>query len=91
MRVLKKDSHTLTLAEFELKTGRSHQIRAQALASGHPVVGDPKYFLTAQRNRIDFPRPALHAVKLSFPHPMTGEVLTFEAPLPLDIRNLCSF
>ena len=71
-----------TLVEFELKTGRSHQIRAQSAHEGHPLLGDVKY---GARTR-DFGRPALHSFRLSFPHPMSKEQLTFEAELPEDLR-----
>jgi len=70
----------LTLARFELETGRSHQIRVQAAAEGHPLLGDAKY------GRPDgFPRPALHSWRLAFPHPMSGEPMSFEDPLPPDL------
>lgn len=69
--------------EIELETGRSHQIRAQAQAEGHPLVGDKKYGAT-----LDAPRPALHSWWIRFPHPMTHEVLTFLAPVPEDLLNL---
>lgn len=70
-----------TLAEFRLETGRSHQIRAQAAASGHPLLGDTKYGAPA-RNLIA--RPALHSWKIKFPHPIGGNLLEFEAPPPAD-------
>jgi 23S rRNA pseudouridine1911/1915/1917 synthase len=74
----------LTLARFELETGRSHQIRVQAAAEGHPLLGDRKY----GESKSHFPRPALHSAWLSFPHPMTNEILFFEAPLPPDMAQV---
>ncbi len=75
---------TVTLVEFVLETGRSHQIRVQAAAEGHALVGDRKYA------RVDdgFPRPALHSYRLSFPHPMSGETMTYESELPEDLRKI---
>lgn len=77
----------LTLAEFSLETGRSHQIRAQAAAEGFPLLGDTKYGGRA----ANFPRPALHSLRLSFDHPMSGDHLVFEAPLPEDMRSIQPF
>ena len=73
----------LTLVEFRLETGRSHQIRAQAAAQGHALLGD------ANSGRADgFARPALHSHRISFPHPMPSGPpgpLSFEDPLPEDL------
>jgi 23S rRNA pseudouridine1911/1915/1917 synthase len=74
----------LTLAEFRLETGRSHQIRAQAAAAGHPLAGDSKY--GAKAGICD--RPALHSSRIEFPHPMTKETLRFEDPLPEDLERV---
>ena len=73
----------LTLAEIELETGRSHQIRVQCAAKGFPIAGDPKY--GADQDKL-FPRPALHSFQVSFPHPMDGEIKTFVCPLPKDLN-----
>ncbi len=70
----------VTLCEFELDTGRSHQIRAQASSRRHPLLGDRKYGA-----RLDFPRTALHSHRIEFPHPMTKELVRFECPLPADL------
>lgn len=78
-------SHPLTLAEFTLETGRSHQIRAQSAFEGHPVLGDLKYGSEA---RPPFGRPALHSCRLKFEHPMTHEPLEYEAALPPDMAAL---
>jgi len=81
----------LTLAEFVLETGRSHQIRAQAAAEGFPLLGDIKYGERANSG-LRFPRPALHSFRISFEHPMSQttprERLTFEDPLPEDMRSI---
>jgi 23S rRNA pseudouridine1911/1915/1917 synthase len=72
----------LTLAEFELETGRSHQIRVQAAFEGFPLLGDHKY---GERSR-QFPRVALHSYEVRFPHPMTSNPMYFQDPLPADLR-----
>ncbi len=69
-----------TLMRFELKTGRTHQIRVHAKYMGHPVVGDKTYGYKSQRFRLD--GQLLHAGELAFDHPRTGERMRFEAPLP---------
>lgn len=73
----------LTLAEIELETGRSHQIRVQCAAKGFPIAGDPKY---GKDNDQLFPRPALHSFRVSFPHPMGGEIVSYVCPLPPDLN-----
>lgn len=83
-----------TLLECRLKTGRTHQIRVHMNSIGCPVVGDPLYgdfsnlpqrlHEAAQR----FGRQALHAEKLSFTHPASGERLSFSAPVPSDFVAL---
>lgn len=77
--------YPLTLAEFILETGRSHQIRVQSAAEGFPVLGDHKYDGGKTTPMPDFPRTALHSFGLSFPHPMTKEILTFEDTWPADL------
>jgi len=70
-----------THLQCRLETGRTHQIRVHLAAQGHPVLGDPVY----SGERKGFPELAgqcLHARKLSFIHPRTGERLTLECPLP---------
>ena len=65
----------ITLARFSLETGRSHQIRVQSEASGHPLIGDTKY---GNRSSMAlFSRPALHSATLEFLHPMTKEKMSF--------------
>jgi len=91
------------LAEVEIQTGRTHQIRVHFSAIGHSVLSDPMYsrkeafFLSEikgrkynrNREREERPllsRPALHASLLTIKHPNSGEEMTFEAPLPKDMR-----
>ena len=74
------------LVELTLDTGRKNQIRVQLAEAGHPILGDEKYGATADPVR----RLALHAVELRFRHPLTGEALHFESPLPENLRGLVS-
>ena len=69
-----------TLVQFELKTGRTHQIRVHAKFLGHPVVGDKTYGYAKCRWKLD--GQLLHARRLSFTHPTTGELMSFSAPCP---------
>jgi 23S rRNA pseudouridine1911/1915/1917 synthase len=78
----------LTLARFRLDTGRSHQIRVQARAMGHPLIGDSKYG-TRESAKLSS-RPALHSCLLSFTHPMSREAMSFEEPLAPDLLAICS-
>lgn len=72
-----------------LETGRTHQIRVHFAAVGHPVVGDERYGGGKRAGRsgpaADIGRPFLHARELGFDHPVTGERLRFESPLPADL------
>lgn len=87
LSVHQKTAATFCLASFTLETGRSHQIRVQAAAQGHPLVGDLKYGAQKLPTALQtFPRPALHSYKISFPHPMTQEKLSFESELPADMK-----
>ena len=71
------------LVTCKLETGRTHQIRVHMAAIGHPIVGDPRY--RGARQKFPAPRPFLHAHKLSFDHPVSGERVSFESPLPDDL------
>lgn len=84
-KVLERFSRGYTLTELLLETGRTHQIRVHMAAIGHPVAGDHLY---GEVNPFLIERQALHAQKLSFLHPVTGERLFFEAPMPSDMQNL---
>jgi 23S rRNA pseudouridine1911/1915/1917 synthase len=87
-----------TLLRVRLETGRTHQIRVHLAHIGLPVIGDPVY---GGRRRLiagaspalaaalkSFPRQALHARRLAFDHPLSGEPLAFEAPVPADFEAL---
>lgn len=69
-----------TLVKFELKTGRTHQIRVHAKYLCHPVVGDRTYGFKSQKFNLN--GQLLHAQTLMFTHPKTGEAMSFTAPLP---------
>jgi 23S rRNA pseudouridine1911/1915/1917 synthase len=90
---------TASLLQCRLETGRTHQIRVHLAHIGHPVIGDPDYgqAFRTKANRLPEPlrsqvaglsRQALHAQLLAFRHPVTGELLRFEAPLPPDMAEL---
>jgi len=69
-------------AEVRLETGRTHQIRAHFAAIGHPLVGDPTY---GSGEAYGLRRQFLHAHRLAFTHPVSGERLSFESELPEDL------
>jgi 23S rRNA pseudouridine1911/1915/1917 synthase len=73
-----------SLVRCELVTGRTHQIRVHLSACGWPIVGDRVYGTAHDR----IARQALHAWRVSMPHPVTHAALVFEAPLPEDFRSL---
>lgn len=70
------------LLDVRLETGRTHQIRAHLLAIGHPVAGDPQY---GSSGRYGLDRQFLHSRRIAFKHPVTGEQLQRESPLPADL------
>ena len=84
--------------DVTLGTGRTHQIRVHMQSIGHPLVGDTKYGCRrilprgAAEQTVSllqqFPRQALHALKLDFAHPLSGQNLNFAAPIPPDLGNL---
>lgn len=82
---------SITLIEFTLETGRSHQIRVQCASEGSPLLGDKKYG-QAFNDRVygAFQRTALHSYRLEFEHPMSGEKMKFEAPLPEDMGKIAN-
>jgi 23S rRNA pseudouridine1911/1915/1917 synthase len=90
-------SGCLSLVCCRLLTGRIHQIRVHLQAAGWPLVGDPVYGEPRWKGIPDpalaatcreFPRQALHAHRLAFRHPLTGQPLEVTAPLPEDLRRL---
>jgi len=78
-RVLRELDARASLVECTLHTGRTHQIRVHLKHLGHPLLGDEVY-----GKRGNYPRQMLHAWKLGFTHPRTGQALQFEAPIPRD-------
>lgn len=90
-------SQSISLVQCDLETGRTHQIRVHMAHIGHPLVGDPVYGRVPKWAKkvfdpavIAFPRQALHAFELRFIHPRSGELMTFNAPLPPDLEQLIS-
>jgi 23S rRNA pseudouridine1911/1915/1917 synthase len=75
-----------SLLRCRLETGRTHQIRVHLAARGWPIVGDRVYGTPAAADA--FPRQALHAWRLVFTHPITGERIRIEAPVPADLEEL---
>lgn len=82
----------LSLLEVTIRTGRTHQIRVHLASNGHPIVGDAKYGDFEANRRFaraqGFARMFLHAGRLAFDHPSSGERLSLAAPLPADCRSL---
>jgi 23S rRNA pseudouridine955/2504/2580 synthase len=88
---LKQRYGKFSLVEAELRTGRTHQIRVHLASVGFPIVGDDKYGDDATRlsfARKGFARMFLHAHHLDLPHPLTGELLSLETPLPQACTDL---
>ncbi len=77
----------LAWLEVRPETGRTHQIRVHLASAGLPLAGDPVYG-RARGDRHGLRRPALHAARLGFTHPVAGRELAFEAPLPEDLAGL---
>lgn len=73
-----------SLLKIETQTGRTHQIRVHMACIGHPLLGDKLYNPTPD----SMPRQCLHVNRLSFPHPITGEMMLFESGLPLDMKKM---
>ncbi|HEY84055.1 MAG TPA: RluA family pseudouridine synthase [Chloroflexi bacterium] len=73
-----------SLLKLKLETGRTHQIRVHLTWLGYPVVGDTVY--GRRKNPLFLSRQFLHASQLSLDHPLSGQRLTFEAPLPPDLK-----
>ena len=82
-RVVRSEDQA-SLVECRLYSGRTHQIRVHLHHLGHPVLGDKVYATHSAKN---FPRHMLHAWKLGFRHPCSGEWKSFEAPLPDDFTT----
>lgn len=83
------------LVECRLETGRTHQVRVHMAHIGHPLLGDPLYGnakkgFKSLLTMLKFNRQALHAERLGFIHPITGETLDFFSPIPPDMQELLS-
>lgn len=79
-----KEFNNLSLVHIVLETGRTHQIRVHFSYIGHPILGDTLYGSPSKLIN----RQALHSYKLTFIHPVTKKVVSLEAPLPNDIKNI---
>jgi 23S rRNA pseudouridine1911/1915/1917 synthase len=75
-----------SLVAVNLMTGRTHQIRVHMAAIGYPVVGDKTY--GPRREALGAARQMLHAQRLTLTHPLTQDLMTFEAPVPADMQAL---
>jgi 23S rRNA pseudouridine1911/1915/1917 synthase len=73
-----------SLLRLRLETGRTHQIRVHLRAIGHPVAGDPEY---GTPGMLGLQRQFLHAARLAFAHPLTGEPIEVRSPLPADLQQ----
>lgn len=83
-------SREATLLEVTIKTGRTHQIRVHLASAGHPIAGDDKYGdfdLNKSLARQGLKRMFLHAWRLQFDHPATGERIALQAPLPPELQK----
>ena len=80
-----KDDGEFSLLEVQLLTGRTHQIRVHLAHAGHPIVGDDKYGDFALNRELK-QRLLLHAARLAFRHPITGESMKLESPLPAEMK-----
>ncbi len=74
----------ISLIRLTLETGRTHQIRVHLAWLGYPLAGDTMY----GTDETVMPRHALHCAAMTLTHPVTGEVITVDAPLPADMRDL---
>lgn len=80
------------LVACRLETGRTHQVRVHLASIGHPLLGDPLYSRAGRHamllKQLGFARQALHAARLGFIHPVTGQTVTFDSPMPNDMQDL---
>jgi 23S rRNA pseudouridine1911/1915/1917 synthase len=81
--VLERALPETSLLRLRLETGRTHQIRVHLQAIGHPVCGDPEY---GTAGMLGLERQFLHATRLAFDHPFTGERIEVVSPLPQDLQ-----
>jgi len=81
-------SQGISLLQIRIETGRTHQIRVHLAHLKHPVLGDSLYGGRHCDAEIDVQRQMLHAWRLAFPHPRTGIVREYKAPVPEDFRHI---
>jgi len=79
------DGNQVSMLSIRILTGRTHQIRVHMAHKGNPILGDSLY---GGNQKLEVPRQMLHAWKISIPHPQTGEMMSFEAPLPPDFTAI---
>ncbi|MEK7551307.1 MAG: RluA family pseudouridine synthase [Patescibacteria group bacterium] len=91
-KIDKRNKEILTLLELSPKTGRTHQIRVHLKYFNHPIFGDYLYAgrKTSRKDRDILPRVFLHAKNISFKHPKSGEVVSFESKLPYELTSTIS-
>ena len=75
----------VSLLSVNILTGRTHQIRVHLAALGHSIIGDQTY---GNKRLLHIHRQMLHAWKLKIPHPATGELMSFESPIPEDFQEI---
>lgn len=88
----------ITLVQLRLESGRTHQIRVHMTHIGLPLIGDPAYGRIVRKSAVQdpdlrdllnqFPRQALHACQLSLEHPVSGEPMSWQAPIPADFNAI---
>jgi 23S rRNA pseudouridine955/2504/2580 synthase len=91
-RAVELAGRTFSLLEVTIKTGRTHQIRVHLAWAGHPIAGDDKYGdfeLNRELQRAGLKRMFLHAWRLRFTHPASGEAVSLVSPLPPGLAALC--
>ncbi len=87
-QIFKREDSAITLAEAQLKTGRTHQIRVHLQKLGHSILGDDKYGFEDQDKLVKSKRLYLHAHLAGFIHPCTGEKMRIESPLPTEFTAM---
>lgn len=86
--VVRERFDSATLLEAEPRTGRTHQIRVHLASIGHPILGDRRYGGGGDDAReLGLERPFLHAWRIAFDHPITGERIELQDPLPPDLQR----
>jgi 23S rRNA pseudouridine1911/1915/1917 synthase len=88
--IVERFGKAATLVKVRIHTGRTHQVRVHMSHIGYPLAGDPMYGWreNAWPESVPVPRVMLHAWRLSLPHPISGETLELEAPIPDDFSSV---